>query len=210
MTNHQTGKIGAAVTGVAVLAFAVSMIFGSLFASCLSSMFIAIGFVPFVSALAAVNPSSARKAAGLTAIGFAAAYAVIILLVYFAEITTVRMNPSLSSETLSIISFGNAGSLFFNYDLLGYGLMALSTFCIAFTIHPQDRGDKALRALLMIHGVFFISGLVVPMLPVFTETAAGGDMFGTLILEFWCAYFLPICILGYRYFSKRTREAVAA
>ena len=208
--NHQFGKIGAIATGIAVLAFAISMIFGTLFTSCLASMFIALGFMPFVCALAAVSPGQDRKTAGLTAIGFAAVYAVIIFLVYFAEMTTVRMNTSLSSEALSIISYGHAGSLFFNYDLLGYGLMALSTFCIAFTIRPQDKGDKALRALLMIHGVFFISGLIIPMLPLFTETAAGGDMFGTLILEFWCAYFLPICILGYRYLSKGSREAVKA
>ncbi len=207
--NHRMGKISAVITGAAVLAFAVSMIFGSLFTSCLSSMFIALGFMPFVCGLAAVCPGQDRKGVGHTAIGFAAAYLVIILLVYFAEITTVRMNASLSTEALAIISYGHVGSLFFNYDLLGYGLMALSTFCIAFTVRPQDRGDKALRALLMIHGVFFVSGLIVPMLPVFTENAAGGDMMGTLILECWCAYFLPVCILGYRYFTKVPREAGA-
>lgn len=208
--NHQIGKLGAVVTGVAVLTFAVSMIIGSLFTSCLSSMFIALGFIPFVCGLSAVNPGQDRKAVGLTAIGFAAVYAVIILLVYFAEITTVRMNPSLSAETLSIISYGRMGSLFFNYDLLGYGLMGLSTFFIAFTLRPQDKGDKALRALLMIHGVFFVTCLIMPMLPVFTENMAGGDLMGTLILEFWCAYFIPICILGYRYFKKGAREAKAA
>lgn len=198
--NHTVGKIGAAVTGVAVLCFALSMIVGTIFTSCLSSMFIAIGFVPLVCALAAVNNES--KAIGLTAVAFAAVYAVIILLVYFAEVTTVRMNASLSAEALSIISYGYAGSLFFNCDLLGYGFMALSTFCAAFTLQPRDKGDRALRVLLAIHGVFFLSGLIVPMLPVFTEGAGGTDITGTLILEFWCVYFLPVCVLAYRYFSK--------
>ncbi len=198
--NQTVGKIGAAVTGLAVLAFALSMIVGTIFTSRLSSMFIALGFVPFVCALAASNAE--RKAAGLAAVAFAAAYAVIILLVYFAEVTTVRMNAGLSAEALSLISYGYAGSLFFNYDLLGYGLMALSTLCAALTVSPRDKGDKALRALFAIHGVFFLSGLTVPMLPVFTEGAGGTDLMGTLLLEFWCAYFLPVCILGYRYFAK--------
>ena len=207
--DHTVGRVGAGVTGAAVLCFTVSMLFGffadTLFYSCLSSMFIALGYVLFVGALAAANPQ--RRAAGLAAIAFAAVYAAIILLVYFAEVTTVRMNAALSAEALSLISYGVAGSLFFNYDLLGYGLMALSTFFAGWALQPKDGGDRALRALLMIHGVFFLSGLIVPMLPVFTEGAGGTDLLGTLLLEFWCAYFLPVCILGYRYFAKAAREA---
>lgn len=57
--NHTVGKVGAAVTGLAVLCFAVSMIFGffadTLFTSCLASMFIALGYVLFAGALAASN-----------------------------------------------------------------------------------------------------------------------------------------------------------
>jgi hypothetical protein len=206
--NHTVGKIGAGLTGLAVLCFAVSMIFGfftdTLFFSCLSSMFIAIGFVPLICALAALNEQ--RKAVGYAAVAFAAVYATIIMLVYFAQVTTVRMNASLSAEALSIISYGQVGSLFFNYDLLGYGFMALSTFCAAFLIAPRDKGDKALQLLLYIHGVFFLSGLIVPMLPVFTEGSGGSDLMGTLVLEFWCAYFLPVCILAYRYFARAAQK----
>lgn len=200
--NNKTGKIGAAVTGIAVLCFAVSMIVGlftnTLFFSCLASIFIALGYIPFVCALTAANTE--KKALGQSAVSFAVIYAAIILLVYFAECTTVRMNPSLSTEALSIISYGKAGSLFFNYDLLGYALMALSTFFASFTIIMKNGGDKALRVLLMIHGVFFLSGLIMPMFPIFTT--GGSDVMGTIILEFWCVYFLPVCILGYRYFSR--------
>ncbi len=209
--NSTVGKVGAGVTGLAVLCFAISMIFGfftdTIFTSCVFSMFIALGFVPFAGALAAVHPE--RRAAGMAAVAFAAVYAVIILLVYFAEVTTVRMNAGLSAEALSLISYGQAGSLFFNYDLLGYGMMALSTFFAGWMLQPKDRGDKALRALLMIHGVFFLSGLIMPMLPVFTEGTQGMDLMGTLILEFWCVYFLPVCILGWRYFARASRQVRA-
>lgn len=203
--NKTIGKLGATVTGIAVLLFATSMIFGlffsTIFTSCLASIFIAIGFVPFVVALFSMNNTRENQAVGLTSIAFAIIYAIIIFLVYYAECTTVRMNKQLSEETLSIISYGHLGSLFFNYDLLGYAFMGLSTFLIGFTVEPQDKSDKILRVLLWIHGIFFLSGLIVPMLPLFVEGTS--NAMGTILLEIWCMYFLPICILGYRYFNKQ-------
>ena len=70
--NSLVGKIGAAVTGAAVLAFAISMLWGTIFTSCLSSMFIAIGFIPFMVSIVAVNKNPERKAIGLTGIAFSA------------------------------------------------------------------------------------------------------------------------------------------
>ncbi len=210
LQNNSMGKIGAAVTGLAVLSFAVSMIFGvfynTIFASCLASIFIAIGFIPFMVSLFSKNKAAEKKAVGLTGIIFAAIYAVIIFLVYYAECTTVRMNGTLSDETLSIISYGYLGSLFFNYDLLGYAFMGLSTFLIAFCVEPKTKSDKILRGLLCGHGIFFLSSLFMPMFPVFT--AGTSDIVGTIILEIWCAYFIPICILGYKYFNSDQKENV--
>ncbi len=133
--NYIVGKIGSMVTGIAVLLFALSMIISnSLFASCLSSMFIAIGFVPFMCGIYAVSKKTDHQALGFTGIVFTSIYAVIILLVYYAECTTVRMNTSLSQEALSLVSYGYTGSLFFNYDLLGYAFMALATFIMGFLV----------------------------------------------------------------------------
>ncbi len=208
MNNIIMGKTGAAITGLAVFSFAVSMVFGlfssTIFASCLSSIFIAVGFIPFMVSLFSKCKNTDKKAVGLTGIVFAAVYAVIIFLVYYAECTTIRMNQSLSEEALSIISYGHIGSLFFNYDLLGYGFMGLSTFLIGFTIEPKSKGDKVLRRLLWGHGVFFLTCLFMPMFPVFT--AGTSNVPGTILLETWCAYFTPICILGYRYFRKEQSE----
>jgi hypothetical protein len=113
------------------------------------------------------------------------------------------MNGSLGEEVLSIISYEHLGSLFFNYDLLGYGFMGLSTFFTGFTVTPKGKGDTALRLLLWIHGIFFVSCLLVPMFPVFTPDMAGGDAIGMIVLLVWCVYFLPICILAYRYFGRK-------
>lgn len=196
MKNTTFGKIGSAVTGLAVLAFAISMIFGlflnTIFASCLSSIFIAIGFIPFMAALNENNDKE-NKSCGVVAMCFASIYAVLVFIVYYAECTTVHMNTGLSEEVLSIISYGNTGSLFFNYDLLGYAFMALSTFFTGLNIKAVDKKSKCLKILLMIHGIFFVSCFFVPMFPVFTSET--DDIFGTILLEVWCIYFLPICIL---------------
>lgn len=204
MHNIIMGKIGDAITGLAVLSFAVSMIFGlrssTIFASCLSSILISVGFIPFMVSLFSKSNNADKKAVGLTGIAFSVVYATIIFLVYYAECTTVRLNPSLSGEMLSIISYGCIGSLFFNYDLLGYGFMGLSTFFIAFTIEAKSKGDRVLRGLLWGHGAFFLSCLLVSMFPIFT--AGTSNIPGTILLEVWCAYFMPICILGYRCFRK--------
>lgn len=199
------GKIGSFITGAAVLAFAISMIIGlfsdALFASCLSSMFIAIGFLPFMIALYSLNEEKEKKACGIAGIAFAIIYAILIFIVYYAECTTIRMNEGLSEETLSIISYGHLGSLFFNYDLLGYAFMALSTFLLGTTINAGNKRDKCFKAMLMIHGIFFICCLFIPMFPVFT--AGTSNLIGTILLEIWCIYFLPICVLGYGYFNER-------
>ena len=70
-------------------------------------------------------------------------------------------------RTLSIISFGHVGSLFFNYDLLGYGMMALSTFFLGLTIRADNSADKWLRRLMLIHGIFFLSCFIMPMTGMF-------------------------------------------
>lgn len=207
MKNTTLGKIGSAVTGLAVLSFAISMIFGLflnwIFVSCLSSIFIAIGFIPFMAALNENNDKQ-NKSCGVVAMCFASIYAVLVFIVYYAECTTVHMNTGLSEEVLSIISYGNTGSLFFNYDLLGYAFMALSTFFTGLNIKAVDKKSKCLKILLMVHGIFFVSCFFVPMFPVFTSGT--DDIFGTILLEVWCIYFLPICILGYKCFSDKKLE----
>lgn len=63
---------------------------------------------------------------------FAVVYAVLILLVYFVQTTSVRLD-NLNEQGIRILNF-QRGGLLFNYDLLGYGMMALSTFFIGLSI----------------------------------------------------------------------------
>ena len=65
--------------------------------------------------------------------------------------------------------------------------------------------DKWLKALMMIHGVFFLSCFVMPMTGMFTGMAEGdGGNGGTVALLFWCVYFLPVGALAYRHFQRES------
>ena len=209
MVNKRLGKIGAVVTGMSVTIFALDMIlrlaigYETAFASYFVCIFIAIGYVLLAASIASTQKNKQLAATGSAGIAFAVVYAILIFIVYYSMLTTVRMNSSLSDEALSIIKYEHLGSLFFNYNLLGYGFMGLSTFFIAYSVTPKSKGDRALRILLRLHGVFFVACFIMPMFPVFTSDMEGGAIIGTLVLLVWCAYFFPICILSWRYFKRR-------
>lgn len=198
--NRKIGIYSSVLTLMAVLGFALCMIIGSDFGSYISSMFIAWGFVPMICSFASYSEKE-TKAFSYTAIAFAAVYTVLIMVVYFAQLTAVRL-LELSNQASQILNYKSFG-LFFSYDLLGYAFMALATFFISFTIQATTKSDKWLKALLLIHGIFAVSCVILPMLGVFKADIAGGDLIGILVLEFWCAYFAPVCILSYLYFRRK-------
>jgi hypothetical protein len=134
----------------------------------------------------------------LHSVAFSAIYAAIILLVYFAQLTTVRLNE-LTQQAAILLNFQKCG-LFFNYDLLGYAVMSLSIFFAGLTVTPQPKTDKWLKYLLMVHGVFFISCFVFPMPGLFKVDSPA--WIGVAVLEFWCSYFCPISILSFLHFSN--------
>lgn len=195
--NRKIGIYGSAVNFISVICFALSMLAGFDFGSYLSSMFIAFSFVMMVCSYAGLADNTV-KTAGYVSVAFASIYATIILLVYFAQLTTVRLSE-LTCHAAELLDFQRCG-LMFNYDLLGYGLMSLATFFTGLTIKPRTKADKWLKCLLMIHGVFFISCLVMPMLGVFRADSPA--WIGVAVLEFWCLYFCPVSILSFHFFAS--------
>ena len=107
-----------------------------------------------------------RKAAADAGTVFSAIYAALIFIVYFAQTTTVRLDR-LEGQAALILDF-RRGGLLFSYDLLGYGMMALSTFFVGLSMRAQNRADKWLKYLLMIHGAFFAGCFVMPMTGMFS------------------------------------------
>ena len=198
--NRLISRIGAALVTVTVFLFAVFRIVDFSFGSYFVCMFLPMGYIMMAAGLQH-EAGEDRKIAANVGMVFSAVYAVLILLVYFAQTTSVHLGV-LNDDAMSILDF-RRGGLIFNYDLLGYGMMALSTFFIGLSIRADSKADKWLKALMMIHGVFFIGCFLMPMTGVFIgmsdgETSGGG----VIALVLWCAYFLPIGILAFRHFEN--------
>lgn len=198
--NRTVSRIGAAIVSATVFLFAVCLIVDFSFGSYFVCMLLPIGYIMMAAGLHYESDDAHRVAANV-GLALAAVYAVLILLVYFAQTTSVRLD-GLGEEALHVLDF-RRGGLIFNYDLLGYGMMALSTFFIGLSMRAEDKPDRWLRALMMVHGVFYFGCFLMPMTGMFTSMSDGNTRHGGVIaLVAWCAYFLPIGLLAWRHFGK--------
>ena len=198
--NKRIAGIGALIVTITVALFAVFMV-TSKFGSYFVCIFLALGYLLMIAGYHYESEDD-RKVAASVGLAFGCIYTVLILLVYFAQTTAVRTDL-LNEQAMRILDYSRGG-LFFSYDLLGYGMMALSTFFIGLTIKPKNKKDKWLKCLMMIHGVFFFGCLIMPMTGMFSTSMVEGtdSMGGIIALEFWCAYFLPIGILSMLHFNN--------
>lgn len=201
--NKIIASIGSMIVTVSVILFAISMLISFDFGSYFVCMLLPIGYIMMTAGFCYESDEKHRVAAnvGMT---FAAVYAVLVLLVYFAQTTAVRLD-SLDEQAMRIIDYSRGG-LFFSYDLLGYGMMALSTLFVGLTIDAKTKTDKWLKYLMIIHGVFFLGCFIMPMTGVFSSMSNGEtSMGGVIALEIWCAYFIPVGVLSFNHFKKEKR-----
>ena len=198
--NQLLAKIGAVIVTVTVFLFAVFILCSFNFGSYLVCMFLSIGYIMMSAGFHHESSEQTRVAATIGLV-LSAVYAVLILLVYYAQTTTVRLEE-MNDQAARVLDY-QKGGLLFNYDLLGYGMMALSTFFIGLSIRAETKPDRWLKWLMIIHGVFFLSCFFMPMTGMFTHMAEGNSGHGGgIALLFWCIYFIPIGILAYRHFGK--------
>ena len=197
--DKRIGQIGAVVVSVCVVAFALGMLMGQVMVCYLSSIGIAWGLILMNAAFLRFSRADAKTAA-VCAVAFGIMYAFCNTMVYFVQVSTVR-TAGLTGVALQMLDYRQFGMMF-DLDLLGYCLMAMSTFFAGLTIVVRGKPDRWLKALLLIHGVFAITCFILPMLGVFNTNLQGADWIGTAIMEFWCVYFLPIGLLSFRYFTK--------
>lgn len=190
--NRKIGFYAAVVNAGMVTAFAISMLVGWLFGCYLSSLLIAVSFVPMAAALAS-EAEPERRVSAAAAMIFAGMYALCNAIVYFTQLTAVRQG-NLNETTAALLDFQQFG-LFFSYDLLGYGLMALSTFFLGLSMRAEGRSGRWLKGMLMAHGIFAPACFIFPILGLFHPGMTSGEWIGTLLLEFWCAWFIPVGVL---------------
>jgi len=198
--NKIISKVGSSIVTVTVFLFALFLMINFPTGYFLVCLILPIGFIMMTAGIQNECEGDRKVAANIGLI-LAAVYATFIMLVYFAQLTTVK-NELLNEQAANLLVFGKFG-LIFNYDLLGYGVMALSTFFTGLSMNPKNKTDKWLRALMLIHGVFYFSCTFMPMTGMFAKMSSGGDSIGgRLALVVWCVYFLPIGILSFIHFTK--------
>ena len=202
--NRTLGKISALTVAGAVLFFAVTMLVNWLPGSYAGSMLIAWSYVLLAATFAHYAPE-ARKTAGFAGLAFAAMYALCNSFVYYIQLATV-IRGGLTAQAASLLDFQQYGMIF-SLDMLGYALMSVSTFFLGLTLCPVTKVDRWLKGLLMVHGIFAPSCLVVPLLGLFDTAMPDSSLIGTLVLEFWCAYFIPLCVLAYVHMSRKTESS---
>ena len=198
--NKIVSKAGSSIVTVTVFLFALFLMINFPTGYFFVCLILPIGFIMMTAGIQNECEGDRKVAANIGLI-LAAVYATFIMLVYFAQLTTVK-NEQLNEQAANLLVFGKFG-LIFNYDLLGYGVMALSTFFTGLSMKPKNKTDKWLRALMLIHGVFYFSCTFMPMTGMFAKMSSGGDgIGGRLALVVWCVYFLPIGILSFIHFTK--------
>lgn len=196
--DRTIAKVGSFIVVISVLSFAICMLIPFDFGSYLVCMLLAIGYVMMAAGLSCESEGEHRVAA-TAGMAFAVIYAVLILLVYFAQTTVVWLD-TLTDQAARLLDYSRGG-LMFSYDLLGYGMMALSTFFLGLTVRGRTSVDRWLKRLMMLHGIFFFGCFILPMTGVFRSMAGGETNIGGVIaLEFWCAYFIPIGVLAFVHF----------
>ena len=197
--NNKIGTIGSLINAVTVLGFAIFIIIGWSFGEFFICILLALSFICMIGALYTECPNE-KKAAGIVAVTFTAVYAVLIVIVYYTQCSTV-VNEQLGKDVDRILNYSHMG-LMFNLDMLGYGVMALATFFIGLTINVKNKKDKALKVLLLLHGGFFPGCFILPMTGLFLKSAGSESSGGAFALVIWCLYFLPIGILSYLHFRE--------
>lgn len=198
--NKTISKIGALLVIISVALFALFMPFSS-FWSYFVCMILAFSYLIMAAGLHSESDKE-HKVAANAGLLFAAVYAVLILLVYYAQTTSVRLSE-LNHQATLLLDY-SYGGLFFFYDLLGYGMMALSTFFFGLAMKAETKADKWLKWLMIIHGIFFLSCFIMPLTGVFSFMADGHSSHGGILaLEIWCAYFLPIGVLAFIHFNSQ-------
>ena len=197
--NRIIAKTGSGIVTVTVFLFALFLIIDFKFGYYLVCMFLPLGFIMMTAGLHNECDED-RKVAANTGLILAAVYCTFILTVYFAQNTTV-LNEDLSEDADRVLNFSRGG-LLFNYDLLGYGMMALSTFFTGLSMKAGNRRDKWLKYLLTAHGAFFPGCFIMPMTGMFANPT-GKSSGGIMALVIWCVYFLPIGILAFLHFGKQ-------
>ena len=121
-----------------------------------------------------------KRALSRLSFGFTLPYATIVGVNYFLQLTYVRqriLRGDLAGLDQWVIA--NPDSILLPLDILGYFFLGLSTLFAA-PLFSGSRLESALRALLVVHGVMAVGGLVAAVLA--PSTSQDAQRIGTILL----------------------------
>ena len=137
------------------------------------------------------------------AIAFAIMYCTCNTLVYYVNITYVRLaKDNTTDATLAVIQ-QPPPSAFFSIEILGYTYLGISAIFLAYSIANVS---NSLLLLVWIHGISAIVGFVIPLLEFVYEPQNENDPFYVFILLIWCTIFIPICFLFGLHFQRQLQS----
>lgn len=134
-----------------------------------------------------------KRALSRISFGFTLPYATIVGVNYFLQLTYVRqriLRNDLAGLDPWVIA--NPGSILFPLDLLGYFFLGMSMLFAA-PLFSGSRLESALRALLVVHGVMAVGGLVAAVLA--PSTTPDTQRIGAFLVIVWGLTFGSIMAL---------------
>lgn len=94
----------------------------------------------------------------------------------------------------------DGGSPIFVLDLFGYFWLSVSTIFLAMSIGKKD---TLLKSLWYFHGLLGCGVIAVPALPmIYEEDSKEDDTMWQCVILFWCAQFVPACLLMSKNFGS--------
>jgi len=156
-----------------------------------TSMGVAISLVTLAAANEVCVKDEAKLVYAKLATPFAAIYCTYVCLVYFTQLTFVRLADA-SPEALSIVAFEPNRTVFYALDMLGYGFMSVAVFWIGLSL-PHSLVQKLMIAVAILGGTC----VAVPFLPSLYEEANDemSSVTDVASLVVWAGSYVPVMFL---------------
>ena len=162
-----------------------------------TSMGVAISLVTLAVANELCVKDEAKLVYAKLATPFAAIYCTYVCLVYYTQLTFVRLaNPS--PEALSVVAFEPTRTVFFGLDMLGYGFMSIAVFWIGLSV-----SDPFLRRLMIAIAILGGTCITIPFLPSLYEETNDemSSAAGAASLVVWAGSYIPLMVLLSRHYQ---------
>ena len=168
--------------------------------------FLVFGFVGLVVSLAQIDIEKNRLLSTL-AIVFASIFASLICLNYIIQIVYIPNAVEKKSVIIESLTMDNPGSLGWALEMIGYGVLGLSTLAIAPVLSgsEQPRLSIVIKWLLIVNGVASVGGAIATPF-VLSRILSSPSVAGYYFWNGLVALLMVLIIVRYRFGKLETNE----